>query len=147
MAEEKRKNFMLVAILAVAFIYRFFLITMNTFPPGADIGLHESVINSIMAPKTNFFWNYYHMGGGLSVTNPGYHIFTAFIISMTGLPDYLAQALVASFFSAFLVLAAFLIVRRIWSELAGFIVAVLVTFSASDIIMLSWGRIPKHSSA
>ena len=142
MVEKRSKNFLAIVILAIAFAYRFFLLTMNTYPPGADIGLHESVINSISLGKTNFFWNAYHMGGGLSVTNPGYHIFTAFIISMTGLPDYLSQALVASFFSAFLVLVAFLIVRQIWSELAGFIVAILVTFSASDIIMLSWAGYP-----
>ena len=58
------------------------------------------------------------MGGGLSATNPGYHIFTAFVISMTQLPDYaLMQGLVASFFSAFMVLSAFLLVRQIWNEL------------------------------
>ena len=142
MAEKRSKNLLLLAILYVAFVYRFFLMTMNTYPPGADIGLHESVIKSITLGKTNFLWNYYQMGGGLSATNPGYHIFAAFVISMTGLPDYLAQALVASFFSAFIVLCAFLIVRRVWSELAGFIVAILVTFSASDIVMLNWAGYP-----
>ncbi len=85
MVEKRSKNLLLVAILAVAFAYRFFLMTMNIYPPGADIGLHESVINSISSGKTNFFWNYYQMGGGISATNPGYHIFTAFVISMTGL--------------------------------------------------------------
>lgn len=117
MVQEKSKHLLLLAILALAFTYRFFLLTMNTFPPGADIGLHESIIKSITSGKTNFFWNNYHMGGGLSVTNPGYHIFTAFMINMTGLPDYLAQALVASFFSAFIVVCAFLIVRQIWGDL------------------------------
>jgi len=139
---KQSKNFLIITILAIAFAYRFYLMTMNTYPPGADIGLHESVINSISVEKTNFFWNYYHMGGGLSVTNPGYHIFTAFIISMTGLPDYLSQAVVASFFSAFLVLCAFLIVRQVWNELAGFISAILITFSAADIIMLCWAGYP-----
>ena len=115
---------------------------MNTFPPGSDIGLHESVINSILAPKTTFFYNYYHMDGGLSVTNPGYHIFAAFIISMSGAPDYLVQAAVASLFSALIILCAFLVVKLVWGELPGFIVAILVTFSASDIIMLSWAGYP-----
>ena len=142
MVEKISKNLLLLGILAVAFVYRFALTTMNTFPPGADIGLHESVINSITSGKTNFFWNYYHMGGGLSVTNPGYHIFAAFIISMTGLPDYLAQALVASLFSALIVLCAFLITRQVWGELAAFVVAVLATFSVSDIVMLSWAGYP-----
>jgi hypothetical protein len=142
MIEKRSKNLLLIIILAIAFAYRFFLVTMNTYPPGADIGLHESVIASITSTKPSFFWNYYQMGGGLSATNPGYHIFTIFIISMTGLPDYLAQALVASFFSAFLVMCAFLIVRQVWSELAGFIAAVLISFSAADIIMLSWAGYP-----
>jgi len=115
---------------------------MNTYPPGADIGLHESVINSITSDKTSFFYNYYHMGGGLSVTNPGYHIFTAFIIAITGAPDYLAQVGVASLFSAFIVLCAFLLVRRAWGEETGFVVAVLAVFSASDIAILSWSGYP-----
>ena len=86
MGDKKSRNLLLLAILLVAFLYRFALTTMNIFPPGADIGLHESVIKSIMAPKPTFFYNYYHMGGGLSVTNPGYHIFSAFMITMTGAP-------------------------------------------------------------
>ncbi len=142
MVEKSRKNLFLFIILAIAFVYRFFLVTMNTYPPGADIGLHQSVIASITSAKPSFFWNYYQMGGGLSATNPGYHIFAAFMISMTELPDYLAQALVASFFSAFLVLCSFLIVRQVWSELAGFVVAVFATFSAGDIIMLGWAGYP-----
>lgn len=142
MVEEKIRNFGLLGITAAAFVYRFFLLTMNTYPPGADIGLHESVINSISGGKTSFFYNFYQMGGEVSATNPGYHIFTSFVISMTALPDYLAQALVASFFSALLVLAAFLIVRRVWGEVAGFIVAVLLTFSASDIVILGWAGYP-----
>ncbi len=142
MADKKIKNLCALAIAAVTFVYRFYLMTMNTFPPGADIGLHESVINSILGGKTSLFFNYYQMGGEVSATNPGYHIFTAFVMSMTGLQGYVAQAVVASFFSALLVLAAFLIVRQVWGEVAGFIVATLVTFSASDIIILSWGGYP-----
>ncbi len=77
MVKQIRKDLLLLGILAAAFVYRLALTTMNTFPPGADIGLHESVIKSITSGKTNFFWNNYHMGGGLSVTNPGYHIFSS----------------------------------------------------------------------
>jgi hypothetical protein len=142
MVDKRSRNLLLLAIVVVAFVYRLTLTTMNIFPPGADIGLHESVIKSITAPKTTFFYNYYHMGGGLSVTNPGYHIFSAFIITMTGAPDYLVQAAVASLFSALLIMCAFLIVRQVWGEPAGFIVAVLVTFSASDVVMLNWAGYP-----
>ncbi len=142
MLKQVRKELLLMGILAVAFAYRFALMIMNTFPPGADIGLHESVIKSITSGQTNFFMNYYHMGGGMSVTNPGYHIFAAFVITMTGLPDYLAQVLIASIFSALIVLSAFLITRQIWGELAAFIVGILVTFSIGDIVMLSWAGYP-----
>ena len=136
------KILLLTVIVAIAFAYRFALMTMNGFPPGADIGLHESVIKSITTAPTNFFWNYYHMGSGLSLTNPGYHIFAAFITTMTGLPDYLAQALVATLFSTLIVVCAFLITKRIWGDKPAFIVAILATFSASDIVMLSWGGYP-----
>ena len=142
MDKNTSKNLLLLTIFVIAFTYRLALMTMNIFPPGADIGLHESVIKSITSGKTNFFWNYYHMGGGLSVTNPGYHIFASFIIAMTGASDYLVQAAVASCFSALLVLCAFLVVRQVWSESAGFVVAILVTFSASDIVILSWSGYP-----
>lgn len=140
--DKRSKNFLPIIIALMAFVYRFALVTMNIFPPGGDIGLHESVINSITTAPTTFFWNNYHMGGGLSITNPGYHIFTAFIITMTALPDYLAQALVASFFSALTVLSIFLITRKIWSENAALFVAVLTVFSLGDVYMISWGGYP-----
>jgi hypothetical protein len=139
---DKRSSLLLIIIFAVGLVYRLLLTTLNIFPPGADIGLHESVINSITAPKTTFLYNYYHMGGGLSATNPGYHIFASFIITMTGAPDYLVQALIASLFSALIILCAFMVVRLVWGEFTGIIVAVLVTFSASDILMLSWAGYP-----
>ena len=48
------------------------------YPPGADIGLHNSVIYSITGSgNVDFLYNSYHIGGGLSLTFPGYHIFTA----------------------------------------------------------------------
>ena len=128
MAKKTSINLLIIVLALIAFAYRFALITMNVFPPGGDIGLHESVIKSITSAPTNSFWNNYHMGGGLSVTNPGYHIFTAFIITMTALPDYLAQALVASFFSALIVPSAFLIVRQVWNEKAALVVAILTIF-------------------
>ena len=142
MVKKQTRIILLISLLSFAFVYRLSLLIMNGFPPGADIGLHESVIKSITQGQTNFFYNYYHMGGGFSATNPGFHIFTAFIISMTGLTDYLAQAVVASFFSAFLILCAFLLVRQVWNELAGLVVAVLVTFSFSDILIISWAGYP-----
>ncbi len=142
MVDKRKSILLLLTIVAIGFLYRFTLMTMNGFPPGADIGLHESVINSILSPKTTFFYNYYHMGGGISATNPGYHIFAAFIISLTGAPDYLVQAVVASLFSAFIILCAFMVVRLVWGELTGFVVAVLVAFSASDLVMLSWAGYP-----
>jgi hypothetical protein len=142
MFEAKTKNFLALALLAVAFAYRFMLMTINTYPPGADIGLHESVINTIISQKTSFFTNYYHMGGGLSATNPGYHIFAAYVITLTGLPDYLAQALVASVFSALLVACAFLLVRQVWGEATAFVTAIFLAVSASDINILSFGGYP-----
>jgi hypothetical protein len=133
---------LLFITLAAGFIYRLTLTTMNTYPPGADIGLHESVINSILAPKTSLIYNYFHMGGGVSATNPGYHLFAAFIIKFTGAPDYFVQAAVASLFSTMIVASAFLVVKQVWGEKAGLAVAVLATFSASDILMLTWAGYP-----
>lgn len=113
------------------------------YPPGADIGLHDSVIHSIM-PQGNvdFLWNNYQMGGGLSLTFPGYHILVSQVILLTGAPDYLAQTLVVTLFSTLIVACAFLITRKMWSESAAFIVAFLVAVSRFDIEMLMWGGYP-----
>src|SRR5512136_1891625 len=98
---------LLLSILAFAFGYRLLLMHWATYPPGADIGLHNSVIYSItQSGNTNFLWNDYQMGGGLSLTFPGYHIFISYIIMLTGIPDYLAQSLVVSVFSSLIVLCA-----------------------------------------
>jgi hypothetical protein len=115
----------------------------QTFPPGADIGLHESVIHSItISGNTNFLWNNYQMGGGESLTFPGYHIFVSYIILITGMPDYLAHSLVVSFFSSLIILCAFLITRTVWGESASLIVAFLVAISRFDVEMLCWGGYP-----
>jgi hypothetical protein len=134
---------LLIIIFAFAFFYRLLLMLWQGFPSGSDIGLHNSVIYSItQSGNTNFFWNFFQIGGGLSLTFPGYHLFTAGVILMTGMSDYIAQAVVSAFFSSCIVLAAYLLTRRIWSESAAFIVAFLVAISRFDIEMLLWGGYP-----
>ncbi len=138
------RNFLLLGlILAFSFVYRVALMLWQTFPPGADIGLHSSIINSIThSGSINFLYNDYHMGGGSSVTFPGYHIFTSFVIQLTGLPNYVAQTAVVSLFSTLIVAAAFLLTRKVWNVSAALIVAFLVAFSRFDIEMLMWGGFP-----
>lgn len=143
MFKTSRHYLLLFLIFAFSFSYRMLLMHWATYPPGADIGLHESVIHSITGSgKTNFLWNYYQMGGGSSVTFPGYHIFISYIIMMTSMPDYLAHSTVVSFFSSFIVLIAYLIVRVFQGEAAALTVAFLTAISRFDIEMLLWGGFP-----
>jgi hypothetical protein len=143
MFKAPNKYLALFLIVIFSFIYRMVLMHWQTFPPGADIGLHNSVIHSITASgNTNFLWNDYQMGGGISLTFPGYHIFVSYIMLMTGLPEYLVHSLVVSLFSSFIVLCAFLITRTVWKESAALIVAFLVAISRFDIEMLMWGGYP-----
>ncbi len=119
------------------------LMLWTGFPPGADIGLHDSVIHSIMqAGNTNFLYNNYQMGGGLSLTFPGYHILVSQVILITGIPDYLAQTFVVALFSTLIVACAFLITKKLWTESAALIAAFLVAVSRFDIEMLMWGGYP-----
>ena len=142
MVAKQVKNALLISAFVLAFAYRFILMTGQVFPPGSDIGLHESVIKTITSGQTNFFVNQYHMGGGVSATNPGYHIFASFIIAMTGMPDYLAQSVIACLFSTFIVFCVFLFVRQVWSENAAYVAAFLAVFCGGDIAMLCWGGYP-----
>ena len=143
MFKATKKHVLLLLIFAFAFIYRITLMLWQTFPPGADIGLHASVINSItQSGNTNFLTDYYQMGGGVSLTFPGYHIFAAGIILMTGMSDYMAQTIIVTLFSSLIVLCAFLITRTVWTESAAFIVAFLVAVSRFDVEMLLWGGYP-----
>jgi hypothetical protein len=142
LVEKQLKNALILTAFVLAFLYRLILLTWQTFPPGSDIGLHESVIKTITSGKTNFFVNYYHMGGGTSATNPGYHIFVAALITLTGLPDYLSQALVITMFSTITILCVFLIVKKAWNTTAGIITAIFACFSGGDAAMLSWGGYP-----
>jgi len=143
MLKTSRNYVLLFLVFAFSFVYRVVLMLRETFPPGADIGLHNSIIYSItQSGNTNFLWNYFHMGGGESLTFPGYHIFTSFVILLTGMPDYVAQSLVVSLFSSLIVLVAFLITRKAWNEPAALIIAFLVAVSRFDIEMLMWGGYP-----
>src|SRR4030065_484052 len=143
MHRNSKKYLLLFLILAFSFIYRVVLILWANFPPGADSGLHNSVIHSITpSGNVDFLWNNYQMGGGLSLTFPGYHIFVAQIILVTGFPDYLAHTLIVALFSTLIVACAFLITRKMWMESTAFIVAFLVAVSRFDIEMLLWGGYP-----
>jgi hypothetical protein len=143
MLKLSKTYLLLLLIVAFSFLYRLFLMLQAGYPPGADIGLHNSIIHSILqSGNTNFLWNYYHMGGGVSLTFPGYHIFVSYVILLTGLPDYLAHSLVASFFSSLIVMVGFLITKKMWNSNAAIIVAVLLAFSRYDIEMLMWGGYP-----
>jgi len=138
-----RSSLLLLSIVLFSAAYRVILDLHTGFPPGADIGLHNSVIHSItQGGQTNFMWNYYHMGGGASNTFPGFHIFVSFIIFFTGLPDYLAQSLVAILFSSLLVFVAFLITKKLLNESVALIVAFLVAVSEFDVDMLLWSGYP-----
>jgi len=143
MLKAKRSFLLLVFIAFFSAIYRSFLVFRQGFPPGADIGLHNSLIHSItQGGNSNFLWNYYHMGGGNSITFPGYHIFVSNVILFTGLPDYLAQAIVAILFSTLLVFVAFLITRKVMNESVALIVAFLIGVSYYDIDILLWSGYP-----
>ena len=143
MLKANRTYALLLLIFAFAFLYRMVLMLWNYFPPGADIGLHNSVIYSITGHgNTNFMYNFYQMGGGTSLTFPGYHIFASSIMMMTGLPEYFAQATIVALFSSLIVLCAFLITKKVWTEPAAYVVAFLVAISRFDIEMLLWGGYP-----
>ena len=143
MFKASRKYVLLLLIFVFAFAYRLILMLWTPYPPGADIGLHNSVINSItQSGHTDFLWNNYQMGGGLSLTFPGFHIFAAGIIMMTGMPDYIAQTVIVAFFSSLLVFGAFLITKSAWTESGALIVAFIVAISRPDMEILLWGGYP-----
>jgi hypothetical protein len=143
MFKTSRNQLLLFAILAFSLIYRFVLVVRQTFPPGADIGLHNSIIHSItQSGNTNFLYNFFHMGGGSSVTFPGYHVFVSYVILLTGLPDYVSQGLVVCLFSSLTVVAAFLITRRVWNVSAALVAAFLVAISRFDLEMIMWSGYP-----
>jgi hypothetical protein len=143
MLKANRTYLLLLIIFAFSFIYRMTLMLWAGFPSGADIGLHSSVIHSITGSgNTNFLYNAYQMGGGISLTFPGYHIFASALIMMTGLPEYVAQVAIVSLFSSLIVLCTFLITKSVWNQSAAFIVAILAAISRFDIEMLLWGGYP-----
>ena len=139
MSNTSRITLLVLSIAVFAGLYRSALVFNDGFPPGADIGLHDSLIQSItQGGNTNFLYNYYHMGGGSSITFPGFDIFVSSVMLFTGLPDYLAQAVVAVLFSSLLVLVSYLITRRILNTPIALIVAFIVGVSYYDIYMLLW---------
>jgi len=143
MLQLTKRYLLVVALFAFAFVYRMLLVLWSGFPPGADIGLHNSVIYSITGSgPTDFLYNFYHIGGGVSLTFPGYHIFTTSVMMLTGLPEYVAHVGVVCLFSALTVVCAFLITQKVWSTPAAFIVAFLAIISRFDLEMLFWAGYP-----
>lgn len=138
-----KKHVLQLVVFVFAFVYRTVLMFWQTYPPGADIGFHASVINSITQPgNTNLLWNFYQMGGEVTLAFPGYHLFASILIIITGIPNYVAQAIIIALFSSFTVLAAFLVTRIVWGESAALIAAFFLAISRFDIEILSWGGYP-----
>jgi hypothetical protein len=61
---------------------------------------------------------------------------------MTGLTEYVVHSAVVSLFSSLIVIAAFLIAKKVWSEPVAYIVAFLAAISRFDIEMLLWAGYP-----
>jgi hypothetical protein len=143
MAKISNKLLLLLLIFVFSFVYRVMLMLWSGFPSGADIGLHNSIIYSIINQgNTDFLWNFYQIGGGLSLTFPGYHIYTAMIMMLTGMPDYLAHTMGVALLSSATVLASYMLTKALWSEPVAFIVAFLVAISRFDIESLLWAGYP-----
>lgn len=140
---RRNETFMALGIFVFSIIYRTLILQNGGLPPGPDVGLHNSIINSIVLKSGNFLWNYYHMGGGPSLTHPGFHIFAAYLWLITGMPTYMVQCTVAVLFSSLTVLSAFLLTRSAWKlPLASLTAAFLAALSRYDIEMISWGGYP-----
>jgi len=140
---KRNENSLALGIFIFSLLYRVLLLQTKIYPSGPDVGLHNSIINSIILRNGNFLWNHYHMGGGPSLTHPGFHIFTAFVLLITGMPDYMAQYAVAVLFSSLIVLCAFLLTRVVWKlPFASLAAAFLAALSRYDIEMLAWGGYP-----
>lgn len=146
MAEAKEIPHEKAAVLLIfifAIVYRVLLMQIDPYPPGPDLGLHNSIINSLLLNNGSFTWNNYHMGGGPLLTHPGFHIFTSFIIFITGVPEYLAQSAVAILFSSLIILVAYLLTKEAWGlPLAALLVAFMAAVSRHDLEMLLWGGYP-----
>ncbi len=144
MLKDSNKRLLLLAsIFVFSFIYRIILMARQTFPSGSDIGLHNSVIYSIIGSgNIDFLNNFYQMGGGSSLTFPGYHIFVIQIMLMSGMPEYMVHVIVVALVSSIIVLVSYLVTRAVWSESAALVVAFLAAISRFDIEMLLWGGYP-----
>ena len=140
---DSHEKFAVLSIFAFSLLYRTLLLQVDAYPPSSDIGLHSSIINSIILKNGNFTWNYYHMGGGPSLTHPGFHVFISFVILITGLPDYVAQFVVAVLFSSLIVLCVFLLTKSLWGlKWAPLIAAFMVSLSRLDVEIVLWGGYP-----
>jgi hypothetical protein len=141
--EIPHEKAVVLLIFIFAVVYRTLLMQVDPYPPGPDLGMHNSIINSIILKNGSFTWNYYHMGGGSSLTHPGFHIFTSFVIFMTGAPEYLAQSAVAILFSSLIVLCAYLLTKKAWGlPVAALLAAFMGAISRHDLEMLLWGGYP-----
>jgi hypothetical protein len=135
----------LVLLIFISILtYRATLVFCQGFPPGADGGFHAGVINSIsiQGGHTNFLWNPYQMGGEVELEFPGYHIFALTLMSLTGMPNYMAQGVVAVLLSSFTILAAYLVTRLVWNETAATVVAILLTVTRLYTEIVLWAGYP-----
>ena len=145
MTTRHKRTLLLFTIFIVALIFRVAVIFRSGYPPTVsfDIGLHSSIINTIIEEENLPLWNPYHMGGEPLQNPPGFELFASLIVLLTGMQQIVAQTVIASFFSTFAVFPAYLISKKIFrNSVTGFLSVFLVTISIAGFEMLAWGGFP-----
>jgi hypothetical protein len=143
MKTREKTTLIVCLVFLVAFVLRIAILFRNEYPPSTDIGLHSNVLNLILDSGTVPTWNPYHMGGENLTNTPGFYLFAAFLVLLTGMPQLTAQVLLAALFGAFMVFPAYLISRKIWkNNSVGLLAAFFVAVSTFSLEMLGWGGYP-----
>lgn len=133
---------LLTSIFICSFLFRFFVLTRDVFPPSADIAQHATYVNLILMygfPS----WNPYHMVGEPVVRPLGFHYFASFVSIIFHLDSVYAVLYTGLFFSALTSVTVYFFAKRLTGhDSLAFLCAGFYCFNILDIEMLSWGGYP-----
>ncbi|MFH2021222.1 MAG: hypothetical protein ABIJ34_07420 [archaeon] len=142
MISFKKRDLIIIGIFFIIIIARCLPFIMGHFPSGADTSFHVLTTKTIVT--TNGFPEKYSIiplpFGGYPI---GFHIFSAYISLVSGIPEYKSVLLLSNLSYALLSLAVFVFLRRYFSDTISLAGAALVPLIANNPqFFISWGGNP-----
>ena len=137
-----REKAWLLVILCLSLALRIIIFGQRGHPPGDDSAMQAGFTYVILSQERIPHINPYHMPGTVYTYPPIFHLLTAGLVLMNGLPIITTTFLLDIGIGIITALPIYCIAKRLWRETAvALTAAFLMVFNFPDLYLLCWGGV------